>query len=286
MFHPFLNSERQLRSGWWIFIYIIIFSGLNLPVQFFLHDRGIVLNELQKFGYVAALLFLVALPCQWLRKKGIRDLGFHINIRWLKELGIGVAIGAALMLLPAMIVYISGGVQWQFNPAGASALWSGLALFVVVALSEELLFRGFIFQRLIAGIGVWPAQIIMAVLFLAIHWNNEGMEGTVRVWASINIFLASFMFGQAYIRTRSLAMPIGIHFMANWVQSSVLGFSVSGDDAPGMLQPVFSDSPDWLTGGTFGLEASLPGLVFVIVTLVMLYLWKQPKAEYVAAKEY
>lgn len=54
-------------------------------------------------------------------------------------------------------------------------------------------------------------------------------------------------------------MPIGIHFAANWVQGTLLGFGVSGNEDPGLLHPVFNSAPAWLTGGQFGLEAVYPG---------------------------
>ncbi len=115
----------------------------------------------------------------------------------------------------------------------------------------------------------------MADYFLLTHLNNPGMTGVVRVLASINIFIASLVFGLAFIRTKSLAMPLGIHFMANFIQGGLLGFGVSGTDQSGLLSPVFSKAPVWLTGGQFGLEASILGLVCVVVTLILLYKWKQ-----------
>ena len=93
------------------------------------------------------------------------------------------------------------------------------------------------------------------------------MAGGMKVMASINIFLASIMFGLAFIRTGSLAMPLGLHWMANWVQGRILGFGVSGTEQLGLLKPIFGQAPVWLTGGQFGLEASLPGLICVVIAL-------------------
>lgn len=100
------------------------------------------------------------------------------------------------------------------------------------------------------------------------------MTGDVRVLASINIFIASLVFGVAFIRTKSLAMPLGLHFMANLMQGGVLGFGVSGTDQSGLLQPIFiSEVPIWLIGGQFGLEASILGLVCVVVIFVLFQRW-------------
>jgi membrane protease YdiL (CAAX protease family) len=74
-------------------------------------------------------------------------------------------------------------------------------LFAGVGLTEELMFRGVLFQRLEGELGPIPAQLIVACYFLLIHSANPSMHGTTRVLASINIFLASILFGLAFLRT-------------------------------------------------------------------------------------
>lgn len=110
-------------------------------------------------------------------------------------------------------------------------------------------------------------------MFLLTHTNNPGMTGTIKLFASVNIFLASIMFGLAFIKTKSVAMPIGIHFMANWVQGALFGFGVSGNGESGILKPQFTKGPDWLMGGAFGLEASLPDLIILLAITVSFYIW-------------
>jgi membrane protease YdiL (CAAX protease family) len=147
-------------------------------------------------------------------------------------------------------------------------------VFAFAALLEELLFRGFLFQRLVAGIGAWPTQLLLAVLFAVAHAGNPGMEGATAVWASIDIGLAAILLGLAYLRTRSLALPFGLHLGWNWAQGYLLGFGVSGFDHTGWLQPVFLDKPQWLTGGTFGPEASVFGVVVDVLMIAVLWRWK------------
>jgi membrane protease YdiL (CAAX protease family) len=91
------------------------------------------------------------------------------------------------------------------------ALLTGLYIFLFTALLEETLFRGFIFQRLLDGVGFWPAQIALATLFAVAHWGSPGMQGATEIVAFMDIFLAAVMLGLAYLRTRSLALPIGLH---------------------------------------------------------------------------
>lgn len=225
----------------------------------------------------AVIILVASYVCQLLRRQPLSEVTGKFNIRWIRDLGVGCVIGLVLMLVPAFIMRVCGWIDWQLNPIGVTTLLSSGLLFVSVAVAEESLFRGFIFQRFIAGLGQWPAQLIMAGYFVITHLNNPGMTGSVKIMASVNIFLASIMFGIAFIRTRSLAMPLGLHFMANWVQGGILGLGVSGTEQTGLLKPIFSGSSDWLTGGQFGLEASVFGLISVVVTVILLYNWQPSK---------
>ncbi|MBK7319493.1 type II CAAX endopeptidase family protein [Candidatus Villigracilis affinis] len=271
--NPFLNSERQLRNGWWILIFFLVLASILMPALLVAQQNSMDVS----IGLQAVIIVIASWICQLLRRKSLTELLGKFNMRWLKEFCLGGLTGAALMLVPALIMWFLGWVHWQWNPIGFSTLMSIVLLFVGVAAAEELLFRGFIFQRLIAGLGQWPAQLILAGYFLLTHLNNPGMTGDVKVLASINIFIASLMFGVAFIRTKSLAMPLGLHFMANLTQGGVLGFGVSGADQSGLLKPVFNEVPEWLTGGQFGLEASVLGLVCVVITFILIQRWDIPK---------
>ena len=271
--NPFLNSERQLRNGWWILIFFLVLAAILFPALLTAQQNSMDVS----IGLQAVIVVLASWICQWLRRKPFAELLGKINVRWFKELCLGGLVGSALMLGPALIMRLLGWVNWQWNPTGLSTLPSVVLLFAGVAVAEELLFRGFIFQRLIAGLGEWPAQLILAGYFLLTHLNNPGMTGDVKILAGINIFLASILFGLAFIRTQSLAMPLGLHFMANLMQGGILGFGVSGTDQSGLLKPILAEIPQWLTGGRFGLEASLPGLIFVVCALMLIYKWK-PKS--------
>ena len=271
--NPFLNSERQLRNGWWILIFFLVLASILMPALLVAQQNSMDVS----IGLQAVIIVIASWICQLLRRKSLAELLGKFNMRWLKEFCLGGLAGSALMLVPALIMWFLGWVHWQWNPIGFSTLMSIVLLFVGVAVAEELLFRGFIFQRLIAGLGQWPAQLILAGYFLLTHLNNPGMTGDVKILASINIFIASLMFGVAFIRTKSLAMPLGLHFMANLTQGGVLGFGVSGTDQSGLLKPVFNEVPEWLTGGQFGLEASVLGLVCVVITFILIQRWDIPK---------
>lgn len=269
--NPFLNSDRQLRNGWWILIFFLVLAALLVPTMIVAQQNNMEVS----IGVQAMIVMIASLTGQLLRRRPLAEMYGAFNWRWLKELCVGGLIGSTLMLIPSLILGIFGWVRWQWNPEGNPTLLPSLLLFAGVAFAEELLFRGFVFQRLIAGLGQCPAQLIIAAYFLLTHLNNPGMTGNIKVMASINIFLASILFGLAFIQTKSLAMPLGLHFMANFVQGGVLGFGVSGTEQSGLLIPVFGETQIWLTGGQFGLEASLFGLICVVFTLLVLYTRKQ-----------
>ncbi len=268
--NPFFNAERRLRNGWWIALFFLLMAAMLVPRIILAQRDGEKVPPLEQ----GAILAVASLSCQLLRRRPLAEMVGQFNWQWPKLFGLGSLLGAALMLAPALLLRAFGVVEWRMGSMSISLLLPTVALVAGGALIEELMFRGFVFQRVIDGLGEWPAQLILGGLFLLTHADALHVAGGQRFMAGANIFLASVMFGLAFIRTRSLAMPLGLHFAANFVQGSVLGFGVSGRDQPSLAVPVFGSSPDWLTGGAFGLEASAPGLVSVIVSVIILLRWK------------
>ncbi|ESU19006.1 hypothetical protein FCR2A7T_24180 [Flavobacterium cauense R2A-7] len=268
--NAFKNKKGQIRNVWWIIIFFLVLASLTIPMVFISQAY-----EWDITMYHQVIIVLVTtLICQFFRKKPVSELTGEFNKVWLENLLRGMGIGAALMLLPALILSISGQLNWNFYKWDWNSFITTTALTLCVAVAEEFLFRGFLFQRTKDWLGIWGAQLLLAAYFLLTHMNNPGMTGNIKLLASVNIFIASIMFGFAYLKTKSLAMPIGLHFMSNWVQGTVLGFGVSGHNEYSLLKPTFQPAPEWLTGSDFGLEASLPGLACVIITVVLLYKWK------------
>jgi hypothetical protein len=266
-FNVFLNQEKKVKSIRWVVIFFLILSSFLFPLIILADRFSFEVTMLHQ----VLLISVVSIICQQLRRKPISELTGSINLVWMKDLFIGLLIGAALMILPVLLLSIFGFIHWQVNVFSFSTVASGFSIFLLAAIAEELLFRGFMFQRLIQAFGKWPAQLIVAALFLLTHINNPGMTGIVKTLAGINIFIASILFGICYIKTNSLAMPLGLHFMANYMQGTVLGFGVSGGEAPSLLKPAFDQAPILLSGGDFGIEASIGGLLFVVLMTVWMY---------------
>jgi membrane protease YdiL (CAAX protease family) len=267
--NPFISRAGKLRNGWWIAIFFIVLAALLLPLMLLARGGEAAVPIWQQ----ALVMIFASVICQKLRRRPISDLTGALDFRALQHGLAGLGLGAALMLMPALLLVAIGAVTLRANAGGLEALAGVAALMAAVAVAEEFLFRGFLFQRLIDGLGAWPAQLVVGGLFVLTHSDALGAAGALGWLAGVNIFIASLMFGFAYVRTGGLAMPIAIHFAANTMQGGVLGFGVSGDAEQGWFTPALS-GPDWLTGGAFGLEASVPGLACVIVLAVALFFWR------------
>jgi membrane protease YdiL (CAAX protease family) len=261
----FVNPQKKLRNGWWIAIYFLLLASMLMPLTIWSRDNGGEVAMWQQ----ALISLIAAIALQLLRRQPMAEMFGRFDLHWLKDFGVGCLMGSILMLLPALVLFAGGWVTWHAGTITSTELLSALMLCAAVAVAEEVVFRGVFFQRLKAGIGTWPAQIFVAAYFLLTHSANPGMDESVRILASVNIFLASILFGMTYLKTNSLAIPLALHMMANFVQGSVLGFGVSGHNESGLLVPILGTNPVWLTGGQFGLEASLPGLLTVILFIYL-----------------
>ncbi len=263
----FRNTDGQVRSGYWIAVFLSVLAAMLVAAQLAVPQRQHTLA----IGGQLAILVAATVICQRLRRKPLPDVTGQWDWRWLAEFAVGGAVGAALMGVGGFFLFAGGWISFQPSLAGWAVFGGGFLGMAGVAATEELLFRGFLFQRLIDGLGAWPAQILIGGLFLLTHLDNPGMTGAVKLWAGANIFFASILFGLCYLRTQSLAMPIGLHLMANTMQGPVLGFGVSGNAEAGLLAPQLAGAPVWLTGGAFGLEASLPGLACLLIAIGLVY---------------
>jgi uncharacterized protein len=262
-----LNSESKLRSIWWIVIFFLLLAALLFPTILLSGHYGFEVT----YWHQVLMIIMVTVFCRAVRGESIFELAGKLNKDWLRKLFAGLLLGSVLMIVPALVLNLAGYVQWQVNSISSMDFMTNISVMLSVVMAEELLFRGFIFQRLIESFGNWPAQLLMGALFLLTHLGNPGMSGSAKLLASMNIFIASILFGVAYIRTKSLAMPIGLHFMANVIQGNILGFGVSGGKESSVLTPISDNAPTWITGGTFGLEASVVGLGTLTILTTWLY---------------
>lgn len=271
----FRDEQGRLRNGWWLLVFIAVFLASQLayhPASRGLQHLGATRAWLAPLPVL--FLLLVTWICLRLRREPLSAVGLRLDAAWSRQALAGIVFGAVQMVAVAALIGLAGGVRFGFDPGRSlGALATGAWLFLWIALLEELLFRGFVFQRLLDGIGAWPALLTIAALFALAHWGNPGMHGATLAWATLDTALGAILLGLAYLRTRSLALPIGMHFGWNWMQGSVLGFDVSGLDQAGWLQPHLLARPQWLSGGAFGPEASIFAVVVDAAAIALLWRW-------------
>lgn len=284
----FINEEGHLRSGWRLAIFAVaflisvqisqalLFWGLAAALRrsafelvnsnwSFVAGHGSILISAALVGWACGAL-LEELP--W------RALGCSPHRGWLKNLGLGSVLGTATLLLAALLATVTRGVHLRFDPAGPRSIGQTLAvsllLFVFAAAAEEILFRGYPLQTLTRANLAWLGVLLTSVPFAAVHLNNPH---AVRGFTFVNTALAGVWLAFAYLRTRSLWLPLALHWSWNWTQSSLLGFPVSGIEriAPAPLLQAMNAGPDWLTGGAYGIEGGAACTVALLISTLVIW---------------
>lgn len=197
------------------------------------------------FGTAYSLL-LLALTTLMVRRDGdgLSAVGLVPTGRRFRELALGFLVGAALFAALALVRGATTGATWTFAGWQAvPAACTGLAIAFVLLLPEELIFRGYAFQRIATVAGAWPAILISALLFGLYHQTGSGMWGIGAFFQFAMPALGGIVFGWAAVRTRGLALPIGLHLGGNWIQASVMSFRPAiGRPSPGLFTAYLTDT--------------------------------------------
>jgi hypothetical protein len=203
-----------------------------------------------------------------------RALGWSPHRGWIKNLGLGSVLGTATLFLAALLTTVTRGVHFRFDPAGPRMIGQTLAvsflIFVFAAAAEEMVFRGYPLQTLTRARLAWLGVFLTSVPFAAVHLNNPH---AVPGFTFVNTALAGVWLAVAYLRTRSLWLPLALHWSWNWAQASLLGFPVSGIEriAPAPVLQAINIGPDWLTGGAYGIEGGAACTVALLVSTMIIW---------------
>ncbi len=221
--------------------------GLAFLVQLFLINLLLLPALLGVFKFLTSAF----------EKKPLASVGLALHSAWKREFAVGLVLGAAMMLGIAMAERALGLASFQWaaptSGRGAALLLSSAVLLLMAAATEELTFRGYPFQRLVEWLGPAAAVLVTSAIFGLAHLGNPNHS-----WIStLNTMLVGVTFAVAYLRTRSLWLPIGMHFIWNFLQGVVLGLPLSGLDFPLTLFRARAQGAPWLTGGAYGPEGGL-----------------------------
>ncbi|MEQ8142698.1 CPBP family intramembrane glutamic endopeptidase [Streptomyces sp. OP7] len=180
----------------------------------------------------------------------------------------GLLIG--VLVFGAVVGNIAFLGHYEVEGWGSATGAVGLAGFMAAAsVTEELLFRGVVFRIMEERAGTWTVLIVTSVLFGAWHLANPDAS----LWGVAVITLsAGPMLGAAYVATRNLWVPMGLHFGWNFAASGLFSTEVSGNDTQQGLLDASTSGPTLISGGEFGPEGSLYTLVFCLLVAVG-FLW-------------
>lgn len=220
------------------------------------------------FPALAAAVIAGLLLLQFVERRPLSDLGFHLDRKVAGRVVLGILLGAAGLLIAVLMMLALGALRFTSDGGGVREWLAGMLamLFLLAgpAATEEALFRGYPFQKLVEGIGAPVATVIASAGFAVAHARNPSVNAV----ALANIFAAGIMLSVAFLLTRSLWFATAVHLGWNWCTAALLDLPVSGlelFDAP-LYEPVDS-GPAWLTGGAFGPEAGAAGFVGLMAAM-------------------
>lgn len=218
---------------------------------------------------LASIPFLLIAYELIIRRLGENPRDDYRDPNWLRNLGLGLGAGLLVFSAAVAIAALLGvyRITGEGDLTGLVAALIGPALFA--AISEEMMFRGILFRWLEEWGGSWVALLITSALFGCAHLLNPHASP---IAAAGIAFEAGVMLGAAYMLTRSLWMPMGLHAAWNFAQGEIYDIPVSGTPVHGLLTARLS-GPPLLSGNGFGLEASVTAIaVATIFGLFLLWL--------------
>ena len=209
-------------------------------------------------AFIACVLGIgaYALYTRWVERRPAREFG---RTGALGELLSGLLLGAALFSFSVGMLALLGHYRIT-GTRELSVMVVPLCISIASGTIEEILMRGVLFRLLEESLGTWIALAISAATFGLLHLSNPGATLPAAVAIA---FEAGLMLGAAYVLTRRLWLAIGIHAAWNFTQSGVFSVPVSGFPLKGFFIGETSGQA-WLTGGAFGVEASL--IAFAVCT--------------------
>jgi membrane protease YdiL (CAAX protease family) len=221
---------------------------------------------------LAAALFATWIALKIFSGRHVTAIGLWWNRASADNFAVGLAggIGAACLVLSLPLV--SGLAHFTTIAGDQPTIWAAvfLTVFLLVgSAAEEIVFRGFVFQTLLAAYGAWAAVAPTAILFGLMHLMNPDPSFV----GILNTIAFGAVFAYGFVRSRDLWLPIGLHFGWN------LTFPLFGVNVSGLTMTVTGHEMSWTagalwSGGAYGPEASL--LTSAVVVLLFLYVWKAP----------
>jgi len=284
----FQNENHEWRSGWRIVAMVAVLGVVGVAVN--VGWKALGLPGRKAGGPWMFLLFAtlitglalggIVLLLRYFENRGLDAIRMPFSARAWKEAGAGALLGAMPICLLVGLALVVGYGSITTGKLVMSALLPALlptvlALFLLAAW-EEFVLRGYLLRQLSIGFNPMTAVVITGALFGLMHSGNPGAN-----WEGLlYTFVGGVLMALLVIRSGSLWLVIGYHFGWNAAAYNLFGLELSGLEGDTSIFVGTLSGADWLTGGSYGFEASLPAVVFeVLVLSVALRLIKQKASE-------
>ena len=279
-----LLGPDGLRPGWGLLLYLLMFflleqflNGIASAIPY----RALWSQLLDKLAdFLAALIPAVILAR--IERRPWQSYGLSWKQAFRRPYWIGALWGFAALTLLLAALHAAHGFDFGhiilhgLRLEKFAAYWA--AMFLLVGLFEEFLFRGYVQFSLARGIGFWPAALIGSCAFAAVHRLNPGETPP----GLLGVFAIGLFFCLTLRRTGSLWFAVGFHAAWDWGETFLYSVPDSGMIAPGHLLSSKLHGPAWLTGGSAGPEASL--LCFAVIGLTSIAFARTYRAPRISAR--
>lgn len=237
-------------------------------------NKEIEETSLQKFiisltgllGTFTVLWFFVHI----IQKEKFINLGFQLKNRF-KEFNLGIGLGAVIMFLGFSLLIFIDQIYFEKLNFDAYELLISIGIYIIVAVVEETLFRGYVLKNLMLSFNKYLALVISSLLFSIMHAANPSYD----LFAFLDLFLAGIFLGISYLFTKNLWFPIALHFSWNFFQTHV-GFNVSGQNTYSLIEISVLEN-NLLNGGSFGFEGSILSIILQLISIYFIYKYFKTK---------
>lgn len=285
----FFDKNGTIRIPWRIVTMFLMIAGAAFIISKGWRAVGLpgqrASSDWQVFSYAAlmvtAVLFIISLLLRVFEKRGLDAIWLPLQRSAFGQTLLGTLLGCVPILLLVGVALLAGYGSISQGSASVAGLWSTMlpalgAVFLFAAL-EELVMRGYLFRQLSLARNPIFAAVITGLLFGLMHSGNPGANWQGLVFTAFG----GFLMGLLLIRSGSLWLLIGYHFGWNACSGNLFGLMVSGMDVRNTVWVTALSGSDWLTGGDYGFESSLPAVVceLAFLSLVLLYLHKTKRGQ-------
>ena len=259
------------------FVFMLLYSALiqgflSLVLGVEARHPGIVGYILQEMGMFLAALTSAVIMIRFERRP-FSDLGLSVKGH-ARGLWYGLLIAVLFYLVGFGLSLLLGEIEvtgFKFESVNLLGSW---VFFLLVALFEEILMRGYILGRLLhTRMNKFLSLFISSALFALLHIFNPEID----FLPMLNLLLAGMLLGASYLYTKNLCFPISLHLFWNWIQGPVLGYEVSGNNFISSMLTLHLPEDNVLNGGAFGFEGSLICTVLMIVLTILIVWWGEKR---------